>query len=100
MQIRFLATAALWMSCLMVSSSVSAASIFPCQGGSSSGDAITSYSLLSATTSTANRELDELIGDALVGPSRNASTVLLSQIASPVTFQVAEPTLQANILRQ
>lgn len=99
MQIRFLATAALWMSCLMVSSSVSAASIFPCQGGSSSGDAITSYSLLSAT-STANRELDELIGDALVGPSRNASTVLLSQIASPVTFQVAEPTLQANILRQ
>ncbi len=100
MQIRFLATAALWMSCLMVSSSVSAASIFPCQGGSSSGDAITSYSLLSATTSTANRELDELIGDALVGPSRNASTVLLSQIASPVTLQAAEPTLQANILRQ
>ena len=99
MQIRFLATAALWMSCLMVSSSVSAASIFPCQGGSSSGDAITSYSLLSAT-STANRELDELIGDALVGPSRNASTVLLSQIASPVTLQAAEPTLQANILRQ
>ena len=100
MQIRFLATVALWMSCLMVSSSVSAASIFPCQGGSSSGDAITSYSLLSATTSTANRELDELIGDALVGPSRNASTVLLSQIASPVTLQAAEPTLQANILRQ
>ena len=99
MHIHFLATAALWMSCLMVSSSVSAASIFPCQGGSSSGDAITSYSLLSAT-STANRELDELIGDALVGPSRNASTVLLSQIASPVTLQAAEPTLQANILRQ
>lgn len=99
MHINFLATAALWMSCLMVSSSVSAASIFPCQGGSSSGDAITSYSLLSAT-STANRELDELIGDALVGPSRNASTVLLSQIASPVTLQAAEPTLQANILRQ
>lgn len=99
MHVHFLATAALWMSCLMVSSSVSAASIFPCQGGSSSGDAITSYSLLSAT-STANRELDELIGDALVGPSRNASTVLLSQIASPVTLQAAEPTLQANILRQ
>ena len=100
MHIHFLATAALWMSCLMVSSSVSAASIFPCQGGSSSGDAITSYSLLSASTFAANRELDDLLSAALAGPSRNASTVLLSQIASPVTFQVAEPTLQANILRQ
>ena len=54
----------------------------------------------SATTFAANRELDELLSAALVGPSRNASTVLLSQIASPVTLQVAEPTLQANILRQ
>ena len=100
MQIRFLATAALWMSCLMVSSSVSAASIFPCQGGSSSGDAIAADPILSATTFAANRELDDLLSAALAGPSRNASTVLLSQIASPVTFQVAEPTLQANILRQ
>ena len=100
MHINFLATAALWMSCLMVSSSVSAASIFPCQGGSSSGDAIAADPILSATTFAANRELDDLLSAALAGPSRNASTVLLSQIASPVTFQVAEPTLQANILRQ
>ena len=100
MHIHFLATAALWMSCLMVSSSVSAASIFPCQGGSSSGDAIAADPILSATTFAANRELDDLLSAALAGPSRNASTVLLSQIASPVTFQVAEPTLQANILRQ
>lgn len=99
MQIRFLATVVLWVSCLIMSSSSSAAA-FPYYSGSRPDDAIAADPILSATTFAANRELDELLSAALVGPSRNASTVLLSQIASPVTLQVAEPTLQANILRQ
>ena len=99
MQIRFLATVVLWVSCLIMSSSASAAA-FPYYSGSRPDDAIAADPILSATTFAANRELDELLSAALVGPSRNASTVLLSQIASPVTLQVAEPTLQANILRQ
>lgn len=99
MQIRFLATVVLWVSCLIMSSSASAAA-FPYYSGSRADDAIAADPILSATTFAANRELDDLLSAALVGPSRNASTVLLSQIASPVTFQVAEPTLQANILRQ
>ena len=99
MQIRFLATVVLWVSCLIMSSPASAAA-FPYYSGSRPDDAIAADPILSATTFAANRELDELLSAALVGPSRNASTVLLSQIASPVTLQVAEPTLQANILRQ
>ena len=99
MQIRFLATVVLWVSCLIMSSSSSAAA-FPYYSGSRPDDAIAADPILSATTFAANRELDDLLSAALVGPSRNASTVLLSQIASPVTLQVAEPTLQANILRQ
>lgn len=99
MQIRFLATVVLWVSCLIMSSSASAAA-FPYYSGSRPDDAIAADPILSATTFAANRELDDLLSAALAGPSRNASTVLLSQIASPVTFQVAEPTLQANILRQ
>ncbi len=99
MQIRFLATVVLWVSSLIMSSSASAA-VFPYYSGSRPDDAIAANPILSATTFAANRELDDLLSAALAGPSRNASIVLLSQIASPVTLQVAEPTLQANILRQ
>ena len=99
MQIRFLATVVLWVSSLIMSSSASAA-VLPYYSGSRPDDAIAANPILSATTFAANRELDDLLSAALAGPSRNASIVLLSQIASPVTLQVAEPTLQANILRQ